>query len=545
MELDLVLHNANVITVDEARPRARAVAVHAGRIVAVGDETDVAALPARRRIDVAGATVVPAFNDAHQHLRSFGERLAQVALRSPPIACIQDILDALGTRAASLPPGEWVCASGYDHNKLAERRHPTRAELDRAVPAHPVLIEHTSGHCAVANSAALALARVDEVPVPAGGLVVRDAQGRATGLLEEKAQQLVSSLLEPPSVAAMARHITAASAHVSTEGVASVQEAGIGCSFGSRRPLELAAWQRARRDGGLRVRATLMVGIENLHAVDRHADDADGDTLDLGLHTGFGDEWLRIGPAKIFADGSLLGRTCAMCDPFADTGTERGYFVDEVARLREQIVRAHLAGWQVATHAIGDRAVATVLDIYADALARAPRAEHRHRIEHCGVCRSEDVSRMARMGVIPVPQGRFVGEIGDGMAAALGPARIAQCYRGRSFLAAGLELPGSSDRPVVAGAPLLGIHDLVNRRTENGMAFAAEEALTPEQALRAWTLGSAYAAFDEHHKGSIAAGKLADLAVLDRDITRIAPETIAATRVLATFVGGELVHDRM
>ena len=234
-----------------------------------------------------------------------------------------------------------------------------------------------------------------------------------------------------------------------------------------------------------------------------------------------------------------------MCCDFEGEAGNRGFFQMDVGRLRRIITRAHRAGWQVATHAIGDRAVATVLDIYHDALAAHPRPDHRHRIEHCGVCRPEDVRRLAALGVIPVPQGRFISEIGDGMLAALGPERSTWCYRQRSFLDAGVLVPGSSDRPVVNGSPLLGIHDMVNQRTASGRPFNPAEALTPEEAIRCYTLHSARAAFREGDLGSLEPGKLADFAVLSADPTAIAPEAIATIEVLATVVGGMVAHDRM
>ena len=313
----------------------------------------------------------------------------------------------------------------------------------------------------------------------------------------------------------------------------------------ARSPVELSAWQEARRQGRLGVRATLMVSAEALHDLPHAAADGDGFGLDLGIRTGWGDEWLRIGAMKVFSDGSLIGRTAAMCCDFEGEAGNRGFFQMDIERLRRIITRAHRAGWQVATHAIGDRAVATVLDIYGDALAAHPRADHRHRIEHCGVCRPEDVRRLAALGVIPVPQGRFISEIGDGMLAALGPERSTWCYRQRSFLDAGLLVPGSSDRPVVNGAPLLGIHDMVNQRTASGRPFNPVEALTAEEAIRCYTLHSARAAFREGDLGSLEPGKLADFAVLSADPTAIAPEGIAAIEVLATVVGGRVAHDRM
>lgn len=543
MEIDLLIDNANVVTVDRARPRASAIAINGGRILAIGDAADLSGVRTRRRLDLSGATVVPAFNDAHNHMRSYGEALDQVPLASPPVRCIEDILDALARRARELPSGAWLIGQGYDQNKLREGRHPTRQELDRAAPDHLVLLKHTSGHFCVVNTRAMRAARIGEVEVPEGGVVAVDDSGAPNGLLEERAMGLVRRLLRPLPVAEMARQIGLASQRYLAEGVASCQEAGIGCVMGEGNPLELAAYQRARRDGNLGVRVTLMVGVENLHPVAHHADDPDGDTLDLGLHTGFGDDWLRIGPIKIFADGSLIGRTAAMSADFEGEQGNRGYLLMEEAELRRRVLRAHRAGWQIATHAIGDRAVSAVLDAYAAALAEVPRADHRHRIEHCGVCRDEDVARIAALGVVPVPQARFISEIGDGMREALGERRTGWCYRQRSFLDAGIRLPGSSDRPVVRGSPLLGIHDLVNQRTGRGEPFNPHEALTAEQALRAYTLGSAEAAFDEAVKGSIAPGKLADLTILDQDITTMDPQGIAETRVLATVVDGRVAHD--
>ncbi len=239
----------------------------------------------------------------------------------------------------------------------------------------------------------------------------------------------------------------------------------------------------------------------------------------------------------------MLGRTAAMRAPFADDPGNAGFLQRDPDELRELILRAHRGGWQIATHAIGDLAVATALDCYEHALRDLPRTDHRHRIEHAGVVSDDDLDRIARLGVIPVPQGRFVFELGDGMAAALGSDRVSQCYRQRSFLDRGIPLPGSSDRPVVQGAPLPGIADLVLRRTASGASFAPDEALTPMQALHAWTLGSAHAAFEEHRKGSLVPGKLADLAVLSDDLTAVDPEQIATLEVLATVVGGEVRHD--
>ena len=537
---DLVLDNANVLTVDTTMPRAASIAILGDRIVGVGERHAFATTGARH-IDLDGRTVVPGFNDAHNHMGGYGASLNEVAIQPDVAHSVEEIVDAIGRRAEETPDGVWVVGTGYDDNKLAERRHPTRRELDAVSPENPVILNHTSGHFCVVNSAAMRLARVGEVDVPEGGVVAVDEHGEPNGLLEEQAQTLVRGLLHPRAIADMVENLGAASDKYLSEGITSCQEAGVGGILGTKEPLEVAAYQQARRAGRLRVRVTMMPAVETLHATDHHVDDDEPFVLDLGLHSGFGDEWLKFGAVKIFADGSLIGRTAAMFEDFEGEPGNRGYFQMDETRLHGLIMKAHRSGWQVAVHAIGDRAVSSVLDAYAAAQQRYPRSNTRHRIEHCGMTRAADVARIAQLGVIPVPQARFISEIGDGMARAIGD-RKPDCYRMRSFLDAGVVLPGSSDRPVVNGAPILGIHDLVNQQTADGDAFNPQEALTPGQALEAYTLASAYASFDESDKGSIAAGKLADLAVLDRDITTTDPTAINKTKVLATMVGGSFEY---
>jgi predicted amidohydrolase YtcJ len=546
MRVDCIFEGGTLLTMDDTRPRATALAVLGERIVAVGDGNELhRQLNAARVVSLQGRTVVPGFHDAHNHMPSFGMSLSDISLGSPPVGGVDDILRAVKARAATQPQGSWIIGSGYDQNKLDERRHPRASELDAVAPDHLVWLRHNSGHMCVVGSRVLDTIGIDRVPVPEGGVVERDAGGRPTGLLQEQAQALVRALVYPYRHAELVEAISRASEHYLREGLTSVQEAGVGGGLVSRSPVELSAWQEARRQGRLGVRATLMIAAEALHDLPHAVGDDDGFGLDLGIRTGWGDEWLRIGAVKVFSDGSLIGRTAAMCSDFEGEAGNRGFFQMDLDRLRRVIMRAHRAGWQVATHAIGDRAVSTVLDIYEEALASHPRRDHRHRIEHCGVCRPEDVRRLVALGVIPVPQGRFISEIGDGMLAALGAERSAWCYRQRSFLEAGLPVPGSSDRPVVQGAPLLGIHDMVNQRTASGRPFNPSEAITPEQAIRCYTLHSARAAFCEEDRGSLEPGKLADFAVLSDDPTTIAPESINAIQVLGTVVGGRIVHDRM
>lgn len=543
MQPDLVLDNANIITVDADRPRAGSLAILRDRILDVGPAGAFAGSGARI-LDLDGRTVVPGFNDAHNHMGGYGATLNEVSLHPTSVRSVEEIVAAIGARATAVPAGVWIIGTGYDDNKLAERRHPTRRELDAASPHNPVMLNHNSGHFCVVNSAAMRLARVGEVAVPEGGVVSLDDGGEPNGLLEEQAQTLVRSLLHPRAIADMVQNLGAASDRYLSEGITSCQEAGVGGILGTAEPLELAAYQIARRTGRLGVRVTLMPAVETLHATDHHVDDDEPFVLDLGLHSGFGDAWLKFGAVKIFADGSLIGRTAAMFEDFEGEPGNRGYFQMDERKLHALIRKAHISGWQVATHAIGDRAVASVLDAYGAAQADRPRDDTRHRIEHCGMCRADDVDRIAALGVIPVPQARFISELGDGMARAVGERR-GDCYRQRSFLDAGIVVPGSSDRPVVNGAPLLGIHDLVNQRTADGEPFNPHEAITVSEALHSYTLASAYASFDEDDKGSLSPGKLADLAVLDADITTIDSDKIGDTSVLATMVGGSFGYDEL
>ncbi|MGD0607005.1 MAG: amidohydrolase [Streptosporangiaceae bacterium] len=550
---DLTLVNANVLTMDPdplARPRAGAVAITGGRIEAVAADADglsagqAGAAGAGRVVDLRGATLMPGFHDAHNHMTGFGMSLAEVDLRSPPIGSLDELYAAIAARAASTAPGDWVVGSGYDQNKLGA--HPHRDALDRAAPGRRVWLRHTSGHMCVVNGLVLADLGLDAAAtqVP-GGRVGTDPDGRPSGLLEEQAQVLAGTLVYPYPLAQLTQAIDRAGAHYLTEGITSCTEAGVGGGWVSHSPVELAAYSGARDQGRLHVRVELMVAAEALHRLGAHPDDGLDLGLDLGIRSGFGDDWLRIGPVKIFADGSLVGRTAAVYDEYAGVaGAGRGYLQADAADLQATIIAAHRSGWQVATHAIGDRAIDVVLDAYAQAMAQYPRRGPRHRIEHFAVAQPRQVSQAAGLGVIAVPQGRFASELGDGMLAAVGPERHDWLYRQRSLLEAGMVLPGSSDRPVVAGAPLPGIADMVLRRTASGAPFNPGEAVTVPQALYAYTAGSAYASHQEHVKGSITPGKLADLVILSEDPTAVSPDRIAGLAVLATLIDGQCRYDR-
>ena len=538
---DLILTGANVLTVDDGRARAEAVAVRNGRILAVGSHRDVEALRGARTevLELRGRTVLPGFHDAHDHMAGYGLQLSMVDLSQPLRPDVGSIVAALAERARQEAPGGWVKGAGYDNNKLPGGRHPTRADLDRVSTDQLVFARHTSGHMCVVNSRVLELLGIDRyTPDPAGGHIDRDPDGEPTGLLQETAFHLVTDRFYPYPVSELVSALEAASRVYVREGITSHTEAGIGYLS----PLELLAFRSASDEGRLRVRSTLMVAATVLEDIEGDSDEHFFG-LAQGVRTGWGDERVRIGPIKMFSDGSLIGRTAALRRPYEGSSDNIGFFATPEETLRDWILKGHASGWQIAVHAIGDRAVSFIMDCYEEAQRLHPRRDPRHRIEHCGIIGPEMLERIRRLGVIPVPQQRFIGELGDGFRQALGEERTRWCYVQRSFVEAGVPLPGSSDRYVVAGAPLLGIHDAVNQKTASGNDYVPSEALTPMQAIRAFTLHSAYATFEEGWKGSITPGKVADFVVLGEDPTVVDPERIAEIPVQGTVIGGEVVFE--
>ena len=542
LRADLILTGGNIITINAQLPRAEAIAIKHGRILAVGACTDVDQFrgSGTEVIDLKGRTVVPGFNDAHNHMASFGMQLQMVSLKYPSVQTVPDILRALKERAASRKTETWVKGAGYDNNKLPDGRHPTCWDLNEVSINHFVYIKHTSGHMCVVNSKALELIGVGEnTPDPEGGHIDRNEKGEPTGLLQENAQVLVSDRFYPYPINTIVDALQAANQVYLAEGITSHAEAGVG--FLS--DLELQAYWEAVQQGKLNIRSNLMILAEKMLEISG----AEGRSfigLSQGIRTGWGDDRLRIGPMKMFFDGSLIGKTAAMNEGYVTDPDNIGFFATSEEKIRDWIMRGHRSGWQLAIHAIGDRAISYILDCYEEALKQFPRPDHRHRIEHCGVVNPRIIDRIEKLGVIPVPQQHFIGELGDGFRTVLGPERNRWCYPQRSFLDRGIPIPGSSDRFVVNGAPLLGIHDAVNQKTDSGADYVPEEKITAEEALRMYTLHSAYAGFEENIKGSLEAGKLADLTLLGADPTAVAPAEIAHIPVQGTIVDGEVLYEK-
>jgi predicted amidohydrolase YtcJ len=529
-ELDLLLRGATVHTMDPAHPSAHSVGIWHGRFIGVDEELE--GLGAAQVLELDGATVLPGFHDAHCHTTSYGVSATQLELSDEPT--IDAVLDRVAAHASGLSGDGWVIGVGY-LDRTGTDRHPTAAELDRAGGGRPVWLTHRSGHmCAVSTPVLRMLP--DPLPANAVDYVHRDTSAEPSGLLEEAAMELVKEVVGPGSVAQMVAAIEVATLQYAGEGVTSITEAGIGCPGVDHSPLEIGAWQLAARAGRAHTRAHLMVYNELFHDLPHHPDDAARFGLDLGLHTGFGDARVRISAMKVWLDGAGSAGQAA-------TDHDDSLLVDDPRRLRRHVVAAHRAGWQVAAHAMGDHAV----DLFLDALEEAgPSAEvrrRRHRIEHGGLIRPDQLDRLRRLGVAVAIQPAFIPEFGATLARHFGADRVDWSIRAASLLAEGIVVAASSDRPVAPGAPLHGVQAMVERLTDGGEVYGAAERVSAETALRAYTAGAAYAAGFEHELGAITSRQLADLVVLDADPTVVETAEIGGIGVLATLLGGAATHD--
>jgi predicted amidohydrolase YtcJ len=543
MRFDLLIHNAHILTQDPARPLARSLLIHDGKILEADPDFDLARYAARV-IDAEGTTVVPGFNDVHAHSVWFGLGLMEANLGEA--ASLDDVYRIIARAAAGLAPDEWVIASGYSPLLLGGQQ-PDRDRLDAAADGRPVWIKHSSGHACSLNGAALErVAASGDLTAPIdGGLVVMGADGRPTGLLEENAMRLVQDIMLPYPLETIERALDLATTHYLSEGITSVTDAGIAGGWIGYSPREFAAYQSARDKGLLSVRVQTMMVLDALHAVPGHAEDPVSRGLDAGIRSGLGDDWLRLGPVKIFSDGSLLGSTAYMTEEYLGCPHNHGYLQMGADELRSSALEAYRAGWAIAMHAIGDHAVDHAIEIITEAQESYGLNGLPNRIEHGGVVRPDQLDRIAAAGIVLVPQPHFITEFGDGMAGLLGSTRTAWSYRAKSLLARGAVLPGSSDRPVSKGRPLDVMQSFVERRTPSGNVYGPGERISAAEALSAYTAGSAAATGAADVKGRLAPGYLADLVFLDQDPTSVAPSDIARTEVLATMVGGQIRYGQL
>jgi predicted amidohydrolase YtcJ len=525
---ELAVLGGTVYTVDDRKPKAEAFAVQHGRFAAVGGTAEVRSriTPATKVIDAAGLTVVPGFIDAHTHPAMAGiSELLEVNCDRRTIA---EIKEALRARAEKTPAGDWVLGFKYDDTKLKDGRPLARADLDDAVPKHPVRVVHRGGHTFVYNSRAFQLAGVDRTtPDPEGGKLGRDDKGELTGFVAEKANAPFEKLARrgegtpkqrQAGVQLIAELMTAA-------GLTSVHDAL--CS-----KHHLTAYQDALADGELRFRVYVMA-VPELYRELKTA----------GLRTGFGDDRLRIGGVKLFCDGSASERTMRMSQPYVGRPNDYGILVTTQEKLNDQVAEAHAARWQVGVHANGDVAIDMVLKAYELARRLHPRPDPRHRIEHCTLVNPALLKRIAAQGVIPTPFYTYVYYHGDKWAQ-YGDERVRWMFAHRSFLDHGIPVAGASDYVPGPYEPLMAIQSMVTRKDYRGRVWGDNQKIKVEEALRVCTIHGARASFEEKTKGSITEGKLADFVLLAEDPHKVDPERIKDIKVVRTVVGGRTVYPK-
>ncbi len=527
-ELDTLLVNGNILTM-ESVGRASAVAFGAigfnnGRIAAVGDTKALLAQAAAQTVlyDLQGRTVVPGFIDAHAHIWKIGHLLTTM-LDLRRVASIEDLCAAVRQRDAQLPRGDWLQGRGFNEAALAERRKPTRDDLDKAVPVRPVVLTRTCGHIFAANSAALKLAGITaQTRAPVGGVIERDENGEPNGILHETAMGLITRVMPPPTASDYAKMIRAALEHQLSLGITSSADCGVA-------PELLEVYLELDRQGALPARVLVMP----LRRVDGRKDP-------VPLPAKHVSDRLRVDTVKFLADGGLSGATAALSVRYRHSDTKGTLRFDE-EDLRALCQESHDQGWRIATHAIGDVAIDQVLRIY-EGLGPHPEGLA-HRIEHFGLPSELQLKRAAKLGVISAPQSIFIRELGRNFLEFVPDQFLPRTYPIRAMLNAGLTVALSSDAPVVEDDnPLAGMNAAITRRSKEGVAIAPEQSISAQEALYAYTMGGAIASGDAANRGSIRPGKWADVAVLSADPLTTDPAALMDIRVEMTFVAGSKVY---
>ncbi len=531
---DLIIRNAKIWTVDKTHPTAQAVAVLGDRIVALGSNSDVEAWhgPHTRTIDAAGRLLLPGFNDSHVHFVDGGLSLDSVQLNDANSAA--EFARRIGEQAGKTPKGEWVTSGDWDETKWTPSAMPTRELIDPLTPNTPVFVSRYDGHMALANSVTLRLAGITaQTPDPPGGVIVHDAQGNPTGALKDAAMDYVYKIAPPLSHDARLRAVKRALAHAASLGVTSVQHM-------NPEYADIAVYSELLERGELTARiyaAPLISGVD--------------DQVKIGIRHAFGGPFLRIGALKAYADGSLGSSTAYFFEPFSNQPNNRGLLSDEmhpVSLMQDRMMKADASGLQICTHAIGDQGISTILDLYSEVVKAHGESDRRFRIEHAQHMAAKDFDRFAQLHVIASMQPYHAIDDGRWAEERIGHDRASRTYAFRTFLNHGVRLAFGTDWNVAPLNPMLGLYAAVTRATLDGRnpnGWFPEQKLTVAEAVEAYTMGSAYAEFQENEKGSITPGKLADMVLLSADVFAIDPVKIREVTVVTTFVGGKIVWDAM
>jgi hypothetical protein len=529
---DLIIRNAKIWTVDPAHAEAEAVAILGDRIVAVGSNGEVEAWrgPATRSLDAGGRRLLPGFNDAHVHFTDGGAQLDNVQLNDATSA--QEFARRIAERAAKMASGAWILGGDWDETKWTPARLPTKELIDAATAQIPVAVNRYDGHMILANSLALKLAGITaQTPDPPGGVIVRDGQGNPTGALKDAAADLVYKVTPPLSYEQRRHAIERALVHAAALGVTSVQHMNPDYA-------DIAVYNELLDEGKLTTRiyaAPLITQVD--------------DQVKIGIRRAFGGPYLRIGALKAYADGSLGSATAYFFEPFNDQPNNHGLLSDTmqpISLMRDRMMKADSAGLQLCTHAIGDAAISTILDIYAEIEKAHGARDRRWRIEHAQHMAAKDFDRFAQLHVIASVQPYHAIDDGRWAESRIGHDRASRTYAFRTFLDHGVRLALGTDWDVAPLNPMLTLYAAATRATLDGKnpnGWFPEQKLTVREAIEAYTMGSAYAEFQEKEKGSITVGKLADMVLLSDDVLTIDPVKIRDVKVLKTWVGGKLTYE--
>ena len=529
---DLIVVNGNVYTVDDARPRASAFAVRAGKIVFVGSDREARFLAgsATRVIDAGGRTVIPGMVDAHAHLLGLGTSLLNVKLAGSKT--YDEVIAKVVERAKTAKPGEWILGRGWDQNLWPDKKFPTHEALTRAVPNNPVVLTRIDGHALLANAMALKAASVTAATRdPSGGRIERNADGSPTGVFVDNAQDLIGRVVPDLTRDQTRSAILAAIAETNKWGLIGIHDAGA-----SRETIDI--YESLAREGRYNLRNYVLISGDTANV--RHY-------LNVGPRSALYDGHLWVRAIKLYSDGALGSRGAALLAPYSDDPGNTGLLVTAPAQIQAIATRALRRGFQVGVHAIGDRGNRVVLDAYDAALKAVPVADHRFRIEHAQVIALDDIPRFAKMGVIPSMQPSHQTSDMRWAEDRVGPQRIKGAYAWRSLLNTGVVIPSGSDFPVEEVNPLISFHSAVSRQDASNWppgGWYPEQVMTRDEALKAMTIWPAYAAFQERLMGSISPGKYADFVILDRDIMTVPATEILSTRVVSTWIGGKSVYER-
>jgi len=533
---DLVLTNARIYTVDNARPVASALAARQERILFVGSDAEAKALagPATQVIDLRGATVVPGIVDAHAHLLGLGNMLQRVSLAGS--ASYEEVIDRVKAWAKDVPPGKWILGRGWDQNRWPTKEFPTHEALSRAFPNNPVVLTRIDGHALLANAKAMELAHVTATTAdPSGGRIIRLANGAPSGVFVDNAKNLIERAIPAATRADNRKAILAAIAEANRWGLTGVHDPGEDAQT-------IGIYEELAKSGNYSLRNYVMLsdpGEPGSAAALRNP------YIQRGPQSALYDGHLWIRAIKLYADGALGSRGAALLAPYSDDPTNSGLLVSRPEHIRAWAEAALRRGFQVNVHAIGDRGNRIVLDAFDSALKKIPKADHRFRIEHAQVLSPQDIPRFARLGVIPSMQATHQTSDMRWAEGRVGPQRIRGAYAWRSLLNTGVVIPNGTDFPVEEVNPLLTFHAAVTRQDPTNWptgGWYPEQKMTREEALQSMTIWPAYAGFQESILGSLTPGKYADFVVLDRDIMQVPDTEILGTRVISTWIGGRRVY---